>query len=119
MLNQYCHMGHILFKRNKSGQLSDLCIIDCIQKYRRRTDLVRKNLDGNQQELILSYSFPFTPINSQSIARYIKPFLAMAGIHITVFTTHSVRSALTIKANNIGLSIKYIRNILCAIRCQY
>ena len=112
-------MGHILFKRNKSGQLSDLCIIDCIQKYRRRTDLVRKNLDENQQELILSYSFPFTPINLQSIARYIKPFLAMAGIHITVFTTHSVRSALTIKANNIRLSVKDIQNILCAINCQY
>ena len=32
----------------------------------------------------------------------------MAGIDITVFTTHSVRSESTSKANNIGLSIKDI-----------
>ena len=43
------------------------------------------------------------PINSQFIARYIKLFLAMAGIDIT---THFVRRASTSKANNIGLSIK-------------
>ena len=33
----------------------------------------------------------------------------MAGIDITVFATHSVRSASTSKANNIGLSIKDIQ----------
>ena len=33
-------------------QNSKLCIIDCLQEYRRRTDLVRENLDGNPQELI-------------------------------------------------------------------
>ena len=54
---------------------------------------MRKNLDRNPQELILSY------VNSQSIARYIKLFLAMAEIDITVFTTHFVYSAST-KANN-------------------
>ena len=43
------------------------------------------------------------PINSQFIARYIRLFLAMAGIDIT---THFVRRASTSKANNIGLSIK-------------
>ena len=33
----------------------------------------------------------------------------MAGIDITVFITHSVRSATTSKVNNIGLSIKDIQ----------
>ena len=33
----------------------------------------------------------------------------MAGIDITVFTTHSVRSASTSKANNVRLSIKDIQ----------
>ena len=61
---------------------------------------MRENLDGNLKELILSYAHPFKPINSQSVAKYIKRFLAMAGIDITVFTTHSVRSASTSKANN-------------------
>ena len=70
---------------------------------------MRENLDGNPQELILSYAYPSKTINSQWIARYIKLFLATAGIEITVFTTHSVRSASTSKANNIGLSIKDIQ----------
>ena len=55
-------------------QNSKLCIIVCLQEYRRRTDLARENLDGNPQKLILSYAYPFKPINSQSIARYIKLF---------------------------------------------
>ena len=33
----------------------------------------------------------------------------MAGINTTVFTTHSIHSASTNKANNIGLSIKDIQ----------
>ena len=88
---------------------SKLCIIDCLQEYTSRTDLVRGNLDGNPQGLILSYAYPFKPMNSQSIARYIKLFLAVAEIDITVFTTNSVCSTSTNKANNIGLSIKDIQ----------
>ena len=70
---------------------------------------MRENLNGNPEELILSYACPFKPINSQSIARHIKLFLGMAGINTTVFTTHSIHSASTNKANNIGLSIKDIQ----------
>ena len=90
------HQHPLVF--NTYAQNSKLCIIDCLQEYRCRTDLVRENLDGNSQELILSYAYPFKPINSQSIARYVKLFLAMEGIDITVFTTHFVRSASTSKA---------------------
>ena len=68
---------------------------------------MRENLDENPHKLILLYADTFKPIYAQSIARYIKLFLAMAGIDITVFTTHSIGNASTNKANNIGLSIKY------------
>ena len=70
---------------------------------------MRENLDENPHKLILLYADTFKPIYAQSIARYIKLFLAMAGIDITVFTTHSICSASTSKANNIGLSIKDIQ----------
>ena len=101
------HQQPLVF--NTYPQTSKLCIIDCLQEYRRRTGLVRENLDGNPEELNLSYAYPFKPINSQSVARYIKLFLTMAGIDIIVFTAHSIRSASTSKANNIGLSIKDIQ----------
>ena len=94
---------------NTYPQNVNLCINDFLQECRARIDLVRENLDGNPQELILSYAYPFKPINSQSIARYIKFFLAMTGIEKTVFISNSVRSASTSKVNNIGLSIKDIK----------
>ena len=90
-------------------QSSKLCSIDCLREYSSRTILMRENLDRNLQELILSYAYPFKTINSRSIKRYAKLFLAMAGIDIIVCTTHSVCSASTSKANNIGLSIKDIQ----------
>ena len=37
----------------------------------------------------------------------------MAGIDITVFTTHFVRSASTSNVNNIGLSINKIQKAAC------
>ena len=83
---------------NTYPQNSKLCVIDCLQEYRERTDLVSESLDGNPQELILSYAYTFELINSQLIARYTKLFFAMAGIDITIFTTHSVHSASTSKA---------------------
>ena len=39
---------------------------------------------------------------------YIKTFIGLAGIEITVFTAHSARSSATSKANNVGLGIKVI-----------
>ena len=85
---------------NTYPQNSKLCIIDCLQEYRSRTSLVREDLNENPQELILSYAYPFKPISSQSIARYIKIFLAMSRIGITVSTTHFVRSVSTSKVDN-------------------
>ena len=85
-----------------------LCIVDCLQEYRCRTDLVRENIDGNPQELIWSYVHPFKLINVQSIARCIKHFFAIAEVDIAIFTTYSVLSASTSKANNI-VSIKAIQ----------
>ena len=107
----YTHQHPLMF--NTYLESSKLCIIDCLQEHRSRTDLVRENFDGNPQELILSYAYPFKPINSQSITSYIKLFLAMVGIDITVFTIHSIHSASTSKARNIGLSIKHIQKAAC------
>ena len=86
-----------------------LCVVNCLHEYIKRTELIRENLEGDNDQLILSYAYPHNAINSQSIARYIKLFLGLCGINITVFTAHSVRSSSTSKANNIGLSIKDIQ----------
>ena len=74
-----------------------------------RTELIRENTaDEGCNLLILSYSYPHKMVKSATLARYVKLFLGLAGIDLTVFTAHSTRSASTTKANNIGLSLKDI-----------
>ena len=58
--------------------------------------------------IILSYQYPHMSVASATLARYAKMFLSMAGIDITIFTAHSMRSASTSKANNLGLTLKDI-----------
>ena len=47
-------------------------------------------------------------VKSATMARYVKTFLGMAGIDLTVFTAHSTRAASSSKANNLGLSLRDI-----------
>lgn len=42
--------------------------------YISRPELTKENLEGNKNQVTLSYAYPHKPINSQAIARYIKLF---------------------------------------------
>ena len=86
-----------------------LCVVNCILEYKRRTELIRENLEGTPTEVVLSYAYPHKHVKSATIARYVKLFLGLAGIDITVFTAHSTRSASTSKANNLGLCLQDIK----------
>ena len=85
-----------------------LCIVNCLKEYINRTMNIRENLPNQPQQLTLSYAYPHHPVGSATIARYVKHFLGLAGVDVTVFTAHSTRSASTSKANNMGLSMKDI-----------
>ena len=69
-----------------------LCIVDCLDIYLDRTNLIRENScdDGNQQ-MIISYHHPYKPVSKATVARYVKLFLGEAGIDTKVFTAHSTR----------------------------
>ena len=82
------------------------CVVPCPKEYISRTELITENLEGNQ--LILSYAYPHKPINCQSIVRYIKLYLELSGIDVTVFTAHSTRRSSTNKASNVELCLKGI-----------
>ena len=86
-------------------------MVTCLKEYISRIELIRENLEGNKDQLILSYAYPHKPINChQSTARYIKLFLELSGIDVTAFTAHSTRSTSTSKANNVGLCLKETEN---------
>ncbi|XP_057291878.1 uncharacterized protein LOC130614434 [Hydractinia symbiolongicarpus] len=125
----YCHYGDncytfyipTILKTTKPGKHQEplrflaysnnpkLCIVNCLQEYLERTNSIRENLENQPKQLLLSYAYPHKPVGVATIARYIKLFLGLAGIDITVFTAHSVRSVSTSKANNLSLNIKDIQ----------
>ena len=86
-----------------------LCVVACLTEYKKRTELIRENLEGQPTQLILSYAYPHEPVGSATVARYVKLFLGQSGIDLTVFSAHSTRSASTSKGNNLGLNIDDIR----------
>ena len=83
-----------------------ICIIACIEEYKKRTLVLRNHSTGNGKQFIISYAPPHNPITSAAIARQIKPVIELAGICITVFTARSTRCSSISEANNAGLSIK-------------
>ena len=82
------------------------CPVKCFLEYKTRTELIRENSSPDDHTLFISYAQPYKPVKSATLARYIKTFLADAGIDVTVFTAHSTRKASTSLANNLGLSVK-------------
>ena len=99
------HQQPLVFQKFEE---SKICVLECLNEYIRRTELIRENLPNQPKQLILSYAYPHKPVTTPTITRYVKMFLELAGIDITVFTCHSTRKASTSKANNLGLSLKDI-----------
>ena len=79
-----------------------LCIVNAIQCYLG----MRENLvDANTKEFIITYGKPHKPASSDTISRWIKDELGMAGINTDVYKPHSCRSASMSKARDNGVSI--------------
>ena len=96
------HQKPLVFKTFPDTKL---CPVLCARDYLQRVSDIR----GQHKPLFLSYAAPHAPINTQTAARYMKSILACSNIDITVFiSAHSVRSASTSKANNLGMSLKDI-----------
>lgn len=83
-----------------------LCIIDIIEEYLRRTKDFRTQENGTK--LLLSYQAPHKPVSKDTVKRWIKVVMEMAGIDIDIFTPHSTRAASTSYASKEGVSIKTI-----------
>ena len=77
--------------RQYPNNIEILYVATRLKEYISRTELIRENLNGNNEQLILSYPYPHKPINSQSITWYIKLFLELCGIDVSVYCTFSKR----------------------------
>lgn len=87
------------FKEDKK-----ICVVSAIKEYMDRTSDVR----GNKDQLILSYAPPYDPVSSASVSRWVREVLGSAGIGPSVFTTHSIRGAVTSQMLRINVPVKDI-----------
>ena len=82
----------------------NLCIVLHLSEYIKRTNSLR----GSHTKLFLSHQKPHNPVSRDTISRWVKSTMKLAGIDTNVFTAHSCRSASTSAAKASGLSLSEI-----------
>ena len=80
-----------------------------LRAYEERTESFRVKLPTDSKfQLFLSYIGKHTPVSSSTIARWLKCFMAEAGIDISIFKAHSVRGASCSTTMGAGITTKDI-----------
>ena len=84
----------------------ELCPVRTLTQYiqARKTHLSDLQFD----ELFITHRKPFHPASKDSIARWIKELLSLAGIDTDLFTPHSCRAAATSHAESLNFPISQI-----------
>ena len=75
-----------------------LCVLTVLRQYIAAT----KTLRGSEQQLFISYIEPHDAVSKDTLARWIKEVLTMAGINTSVFKAHSTRAA-SVSAASAGM----------------
>lgn len=68
---------------------SRLCVVTTLEEYCRRTASLR----GDEHRLFLSYISPHKRVSKDTIARWIKTVMALAGIDVSKFQAHSTMAS--------------------------
>ena len=95
------HMAPLKFK--PYIREDKLCVVTHLKHYLQRTSVFRRS-----QKLFLSYIKPHSAVGKETIARWCKHTLNLAGIDINKYHSHSSRSAATSKANSKGMAVTKI-----------
>ena len=100
------------FKRSFHARFPEnpnLCVVQCLQEYEKRTKEFRPQIDNSKaNRLLLSYIRPHKPITSDTLSRWVVEFLKDAGVDTSVFKAHSTRSATSSAAVRNNCSLKDI-----------
>jgi len=67
-----------------------LCVIKHINEYMKRTSGLRSD---SHTQLLISYVKPYGPVSRDTVSRWCKVVLSLAGIDVSIFKAHSTRSA--------------------------
>ena len=81
-----------------------LCVVEHLRMYLLKT----KEIRGVNTQLLLSFVKPNAPVSKDTIARWIKMVLKLAGIDISKYSAHSSRAASTSHAKSKGLTTQEV-----------
>jgi hypothetical protein len=90
-------------KFRKYTEQSKLDIVSCTLEYLVKTKIIR----AGETQLFVIFIKPHIGIKSCIIAKWLKHILALSGINVSVFKSHSTRGARISKANKYGLFITF------------
>ena len=83
-----------------------LCPVACIDAYKEATETIRET--HGRTTFFLALKKPFKPVGKSSLARWAVNMLDRAGIDVSQFKAHSIRSASSSKAAGLGIPIQDI-----------
>ena len=72
----------------------DICVYTTLERYLELTEHMR----DNHTKLFISYSKPHKPVSKDTVSRWVKLTLSMAGVDTDIYAAHSTRAAATSKA---------------------
>ena len=79
------------------------CAFNTLAAYLGRTEDLRSS-----SNLWISFKKPFRAVGRQTLSRWLKLLIKMAGVDVTIFSGHSTRKAAPSKANNMGVGLHTI-----------
>ncbi|XP_066932297.1 integrase/recombinase xerD homolog [Clytia hemisphaerica] len=81
-----------------------LCVCHTIDEFLSRT----KERRGTETRLLISHIKPYRRVSTDTVSRWLKTIIGLAGIDTKIFKGHSTRSATTSKASSLGISVREI-----------
>lgn len=86
-----------------------LCVYHCLTEYLKRTQTLQSDLE--QGQLFISFNKPHKKVSRETIRRWIKQVMILAGIDVQIFKPHSTRAASTSAATKADEPISEILKV--------
>ena len=95
------HLSPIVLKKYMHDK--ELCVLKHLKVYIQKTAQLRSST-----QLLISYVKPHKAVSTSTIGKWCTNVLHLAGIDLSVFSSHSTRSASTSHASKMGVSFREI-----------
>lgn len=86
----------------ESFERPSTCVVTTLTEYLVRTKLLRPS---GQSQLLISYVKPYKPISRDTVTRWVRYTMALAGIDVTKYSAHSTRAASVSAASRASVNL--------------